>query len=94
MNDDKPTFSPDRPMYDTPNRSALHSLHQPEHLYVKEPCPECQSKQAEIDALRDSIEALHDCVSGKRFDDANVAELLNGAMKIPNSSRALRETKP
>lgn len=37
----------------------------------------------ENDALRDAINALHDAVDGKRFDDDLVAELLNGAMRIP-----------
>ena len=40
----------------------------------------------ENEALRDVIEALHDSVEGKRFDDASVAELLNGAMKIPRAT--------
>ena len=48
MNDDKPTPSPDRPMYDTP--------HQPEHLYAKDICPDCQAKQETIDKLRDTVQ--------------------------------------
>ena len=42
--------------------------------------------QDENEALRDAINALHDAVGGKRFDDASVAELLNGAMKIPRAN--------
>jgi len=42
--------------------------------------------QAENAALRDAIEALHDAVEGKRFDDASVADLLNGAMRIPSAN--------
>jgi hypothetical protein len=41
----------------------------------------------ENEALRDAINALHDFVEGKRFDDASVAEMLNGAMKIPRANK-------
>jgi hypothetical protein len=41
----------------------------------------------ENDALRDAIEALHECVDGTgRRSDTDVAELLNGAMKIPRAN--------
>lgn len=41
---------------------------------------------AENAALRDVIEALHAAVDGKRFDDASIADMLNGAMKIPSAN--------
>jgi len=37
---------------------------------------------AERDALRDAINALHDYVQGKRHDDKDISEIVNGAMKI------------
>lgn len=36
----------------------------------------------ERDALRDAVNALHDYVHGKRNDDKDISEILNGAMKI------------
>lgn len=36
----------------------------------------------ERDALKDAINALHDYVHGKRYDDKDISEILNGAMKI------------
>ena len=49
----------------------------------------------ENEALRDAINALNDAVEGKRFDDASVAELLNGAMRIPraNNQAQFREER-
>lgn len=47
----------------------------------------------ENEALRDAIEALHECVDGTgRRSDADVAELLNGAMKIPRANSAIDVT--
>ena len=50
---------------------------------------EVKALRDENEALRDAIEALHDAVEGKRFDDADVAELLNGAMRIPRANKAI-----
>ena len=138
MRDDKPTFAPDRPMYDTPRSSALHALHQPEarplpddkehtrrpgivdratlkqiyqtltknqihldkngdqisfsppnhqpeHLYAKEPCPDCQTKQAQIDTLRTALAGL---MVWMRAEDLERTPAYNAA------DAALRETKP
>jgi hypothetical protein len=49
----------------------------------------CTALKNENEALRDAIEALHDAVEGKRFDDASVADLLNGAMRIPHANKAI-----
>ena len=38
--------------------------------------------RGERDALRDAVNALHDYVHGKRNDDKDISEILNGAMKI------------
>jgi hypothetical protein len=42
----------------------------------------CKRLRDENAALRDAIDALHDCVSGERTDYAGVIAMLNGAMRI------------
>jgi len=42
----------------------------------------CKRLRDENAALRDAIDALHDCVSGERTDFAGVIAMLNGAMRI------------
>lgn len=37
---------------------------------------------AERDALRDAINALHDYVKGNRYDEKDISEILNGAMRL------------
>ena len=47
----------------------------------------CAALKNENEALRDAIEALHECVDGTgRRSDADVSDLLNGAMKIPRAN--------
>ena len=47
----------------------------------------CTALKNENEALRDAIEALHECVDGTgRRSDADVAELMNGAMRIPRAN--------
>jgi hypothetical protein len=91
MNDSKPTFSSDRPMYDTP--------HQPEHLYAKEPCPECKAKQAQIDKLRTALVGV---LGGGDDDwlDSIACQVKNGKtlyireLVALAAIEALRETMP
>jgi len=50
----------------------------------------CAALKNENEALRDAIEALHECVNGTgRRSDTDVAELLNGAMRIPRANKTL-----
>ena len=62
-------------MYDTPRSSALHALHQPERLYAKAPCTECQAKQAYIDKLRTALAGL---VGESRWSRKTVESAFDG----------------
>jgi hypothetical protein len=44
-------------------------------------------------ALRDAIDALNDYVSGGRHDTHEVAQLLNGALRVP-TPEPVRDTSP
>lgn len=99
MNDDKPTFAPDRPMYDTPNNSSLHSLHQPEHLYAKEPCQDCQTKQAQIDRLRMNLAMMLGGDDAETLDRVEIQLSMGDPIYPPahaglSAIEAMRDTKP
>jgi hypothetical protein len=85
------------------NRKAIHAL-LPLHVQTCGPIVAVdelfevhsvamRNTVVENEALRDAIEALHDAVEGKRFDDASVADLLNGAMMIPRANGAMTGAK-
>jgi hypothetical protein len=73
--------------------------HQPEHLYAKPPCPNCQAKQAQIDTLRTALAGIMGGDDTARLD--HVAYMLCYGVEFVVSKdsllaaiEALRETKP
>jgi hypothetical protein len=66
--------------------------HQPEHLYAKEPCPDCKTKQATIDRLRGLLCPMVDC--GSHVIGGGTLFVHTSQEWIDAARKALRETKP
>lgn len=62
--------------------SAYNILRQNGWEFARRMERERDEARGERDALRDAVNALHDYVHGKRNDDKDISEILNGAMKI------------
>jgi hypothetical protein len=41
----------------------------------------------QLDAIKDAVNALHDFVNEKRYDEQAISDLLNGAMKIAKETK-------
>ena len=72
---------------------------QPEHLYAKEPCPDCKTKQKQIDKLRKAMAGI---IGGVDDDwlDSIACQVKNGKplyireLVALTAIDALRETQP
>jgi len=74
--------------------------HQPEHLYAKGPCQDCQAKQATIDKLRTALAGIMGGEDTARLDHIEALFYYRGIDFTINRERgmeavrALRETMP
>jgi hypothetical protein len=73
--------------------------HQPEHLYAKPPCPNCQAKQAQIDTLRTALAGIMGGDDTARLDHVEAAAHRGrgygySCQDALVAVKALRETKP